>query len=254
MESNRWERRDYALHKKQELGIRVFLATLYISSLVFTGLWMAGYLDSERVTYTRFSQLTNERELKEHIEQVSPNTGEQAYTDTEKVGSTIRDSTESVATAMPKPIKKLDINYDLQALESNLNWSNYTPVKVMATGYTAGIESTGKEPGHPQYGITYSGVQVRRDLYSTIAADIDVLPLGTILYIPQYGYGVVADIGSAIQGNKIDLYYESVENVYNLWGKQELEVFLIKKGNGEVTEAMLDQLNRDRTLQAFKQR
>ena len=47
-------------------------------------------------------------------------------------------------------------------------------VKVTATGYTAGYESTGKKPGHPQYGITYSGVKVKRDrnTLSTIAADL----------------------------------------------------------------------------------
>ena len=77
-------------------------------------------------------------------------------------------------------------------------------MKVTATGYTAGYESTGKKPGHPQYGITYSGVKVKRDrnTLSTIAADPDVFPLGSILYIPGYGYGIVADIGSAIKGQK----------------------------------------------------
>src|SRR5690625_2791624 len=38
-------------------------------------------------------------------------------------------------------------------------------ISVIATGYTAGYESTGKREGHPQYGITYSGVKVKRDLY-----------------------------------------------------------------------------------------
>lgn len=117
-------------------------------------------------------------------------------------------------------------------------------VKVMATGYTAGIESTGKRPSHPQYGITYSGVKVRRDknTVSTIAADLKVFPLGTILYIPGYGYGVVADKGSAIKGKKIDLYFSTTKQVYKEWGKKEVEVQVIRKGSGKLTEAMLKEL------------
>ena len=88
-------------------------------------------------------------------------------------------------------------------------------VKVTATGYTAGYESTGKKPGHPQYGITYSGVKVKRDrnTLSTIAADPDVFPLGSILYIPGYGYGIVADIGSAIKGQNRSLFLHNQTSV-----------------------------------------
>lgn len=121
---------------------------------------------------------------------------------------------------------------------------------VVATGYTAGIESTGKEVGHPQYGITYSGAKVIRDEYSTIAADLNVFPLGTILYIPGYGYGVVADIGSAIKGNKIDLYFDTKEDVYSQWGKKNLDVYVVQRGEGVVTDAMIQELNSKKVVQA----
>ncbi|EJW16487.1 hypothetical protein PAV_5c00660 [Paenibacillus alvei DSM 29] len=116
-------------------------------------------------------------------------------------------------------------------------------MKVVATGYTAGAESTGKEPGHPEYGVTYSGVKVRRDYVSTIAADLSVFPLGSILYIPGYGYGVVSDIGSKIKGKKLDLFFHTTKQVYGQWGKKEVEIKLIKRGNGKVSEQMLDELN-----------
>jgi len=120
-----------------------------------------------------------------------------------------------------------------------------TSLKVMATGYTAGYESTGKTSKHPEYGITYSGVKVRRDknTVSTIAADPKVLPLGSILYIPGYGYGVVADTGSAIKGRKIDLYFATTKQVYKEWGKKAVVVQLIKRGNGKCTESMLKKLS-----------
>ncbi|WP_325058520.1 3D domain-containing protein [Lentibacillus cibarius] len=140
-----------------------------------------------------------------------------------------------------------------KTLKEYINLEQYPSATVMATGYTAGIESTGKTPDHPQYGITYSGVQVKRDLYSTIAADLDIYPIGTILFIPGYGYGVVADKGGAINGNKIDLYYETVDDVYAEWGKKEVEVYVIKKGNGKLTEKALNKLNENETLQVFRE-
>jgi 3D (Asp-Asp-Asp) domain-containing protein len=123
------------------------------------------------------------------------------------------------------------------------NLEQYPKVRVVATGYSAGYESTGKNPGHPSYGITYSGIKVRRDKYSTIAADLRVFPLGTILYIPGYGYGVVADKGGAIRGNKIDLYFETKQDVYAQWGKKTLDVYLVRKGEGKVTETMMQALD-----------
>lgn len=127
------------------------------------------------------------------------------------------------------------------------------PVKnVVATGYTAGMESTGKGPDHVAYGITYAGIPVQRDVYSTIAADVSLFPLGTILYIPGYGYGVVTDIGSAIKGHKIDLYYETVEEVYSEWGKQEVEVFIVRTGEGSITEYEMNQLNDNDSIKVNK--
>lgn len=139
------------------------------------------------------------------------------------------------------------------SLEDAFDWSKYPKHTVTATGYTAGFESTGKNKGHPEYGITYSGVKVKRDLFSTIAADLNVFPIGTILFIPGYGYGVVADKGGAIKGNKLDLYYETVEDVYRLWGKKQLVVYVIQKGNGKLTEKQLLALNEDKTMQVFRQ-
>lgn len=135
----------------------------------------------------------------------------------------------------------------------DLDWSQYPTKKVIATGYTAGYESTGKNPDHPSYGITYSGVKVKRDLYSTIAADLTVFPIGSILFIPGYGYGVVADKGGAIKGNKLDLFYETVEEVYDNWGKKALEVYVVEYGDGRLTEEELLSLNENESMQVFRQ-
>lgn len=122
--------------------------------------------------------------------------------------------------------------------------ARYEAVDVIATGYTAGVESTGKTKSHPAYGITKSGVEVHRGIYSTIAADPELFPIGSVLYIPDYGYGVVADTGAAIKGKRIDLFFKTVDEVYREWGKRKTKVYLIKKGDGKLTQQQLDDYNR----------
>lgn len=132
----------------------------------------------------------------------------------------------------------------------NQDLSKYTATEVVATGYFAGKESTGKNPGHPEYGVTFSGLKVQRNKnsLSTIAADPTVFPIGSVLYIPGYGYGVVADTGSAIKGNRIDLYFETKDQVYKEWGKKTLHVFVVKKGEGKITTVMWNQLENELLL------
>jgi 3D (Asp-Asp-Asp) domain-containing protein len=42
-----------------------------------------------------------------------------------------------------------------------------------------------------------------------VAVDPSVIPLGTRMTIPGYGEGVAADIGSAVQGAKVDVWVPS---------------------------------------------
>ncbi|MFE8702364.1 3D domain-containing protein [Cytobacillus sp. FJAT-54145] len=160
---------------------------------------------------------------------------------------------QKVASFQPQISSSEEVSGKPPTLEEAIDWSQYPIQTVTATGYTAGFESTGKNPGHPSFGITYSGVKVTRDLYSTVAADLNVFPIGTILFIPGYGYGVVADKGGAIKGNKVDLYYETVEDVYNQWGKKTVDVYVVEHGDGSLTEEDLRALNENESMQVFRQ-
>lgn len=157
-----------------------------------------------------------------------------------------QDQSKQLTPVLAEQKHKNTQNSTVTAAAANETAKVAKKVKVMATGYTAGYESTGKHPSHPQYGITYSGVKVRRDkdTISTIAADLKVFPIGTVLYIPGYGYGIVADKGSAIKGNKIDLYFKTTKQVFKEWGKKEVEVQVIRKGSGKLTEDMLSKLGK----------
>lgn len=105
---------------------------------------------------------------------------------------------------------------------------------VLATAYTAGPESTGKAPGHPEYGITFTGKPVRE--WHTIAVDPNVIPLGSLVYIPYFadkpnkGVFVAEDTGSAIVGRRIDIYMPNLAEASQF--KRELDVVVLRWGEG----------------------
>lgn len=102
-------------------------------------------------------------------------------------------------------------------------------IRMKATAYSSGYASTGKSPGSYGYGITASGTAARRDSngYSSVAVDPRVIPLGTKLYVEGYGYAIAEDTGGAIKGNKIDLYFNSMSDIYS-WGSRWTNVYIIK--------------------------
>jgi 3D (Asp-Asp-Asp) domain-containing protein len=64
--------------------------------------------------------------------------------------------------------------------------------------------------------------------YGVIAADTRYYPIGTIMYIKGYGYGVVHDRGGAIKGDHIDLYFPTHEQALK-WGSKTKYVKLCRK-------------------------
>lgn len=106
----------------------------------------------------------------------------------------------------------------------------YSKVMDMkATAYTASFKDTGKAPGHPLFGITATGIKAKKGV---IAVDPKVIPLYTRVYVeilgstPDYGYAIAADVGGAIKGNKIDLYYDSQEYV-DKFGVKNVRVYIL---------------------------
>jgi uncharacterized protein YabE (DUF348 family) len=102
-------------------------------------------------------------------------------------------------------------------------------LKVRATAYTADYNCTGKGPDDPYLGITSTGKRAKRnpDGYSTIAVDPRVIPLGTKLWVDGYGYAIAEDIGGAIKGNKIDLYFHSSDDMWD-WGSRNVNIYILK--------------------------
>ena len=88
--------------------------------------------------------------------------------------------------------------------------ANGKRMSVVATAYTGhGITSTGTTPK-----------------WGTIAVDPSIIPYGTKVYIPQFNKTFIAeDCGGAIKGNKIDIYMNNEDSVYN-WGRKTIDIYI----------------------------
>lgn len=75
------------------------------------------------------------------------------------------------------------------------------------------------------HGYTASG---RATAPGIVAVDPRVIPMGSKLYIPGYGWGVAADTGGAIVGNKIDVWFPSLGQCYS-WGVRPVTIKVFPK-------------------------
>ena len=73
-------------------------------------------------------------------------------------------------------------------------------------------------------GITATGTRAGRGV---VAVDPRVIPLGSRLYIPGYGYAIAGDTGGAIVGARIDLGMET-DRECMLFGRREVVVYRLK--------------------------
>jgi 3D (Asp-Asp-Asp) domain-containing protein len=115
---------------------------------------------------------------------------------------------------LKKPVNKVVL---VGIKELKLEESKVLKVLEMeASGYTDRVGNVGY--------FTCTGHRVRRGV---VAVDPNVIKLGTKLYVQGYGYAQALDVGSAIKGNKIDLYFETYQEAIK-WGRKKVKVFILK--------------------------
>ena len=75
-------------------------------------------------------------------------------------------------------------------------------------------------------GITFTELPVD---YGIVAVDPRVIPLGSVLWIEGYGYALAADIGGAIRGNRLDVFFPDTQKALE-FGRRECRVRLVQEG------------------------
>ncbi|NMP46626.1 peptidase M23 [Enterococcus faecalis] len=58
---------------------------------------------------------------------------------------------------------------------------------------------------------------------NVVAVDPSVIPLGSLVKVSGYGFAIAGDTGGAIQGNIIDVHFDSVDQC-RLWGRRQVTV------------------------------
>ena len=92
------------------------------------------------------------------------------------------------------------------------------------TGRRMVCEATGYAPGEGGADLTCAtGARATRGV---IAVDPRVIPLGTHVYVPGYGYAVAADTGGVIKGDRIDLCYDTVAET-SVWGRRTVTIVIL---------------------------
>lgn len=92
------------------------------------------------------------------------------------------------------------------------------PAPPPESGRTLTVSATGYSlPGHTATGLPVG--------WGIVAVDPSVIPLGTKLTIPGYGEGVAADVGSAVRGATIDLWFPSLAEA-RAWGRRTVTITL----------------------------
>jgi 3D (Asp-Asp-Asp) domain-containing protein len=73
-------------------------------------------------------------------------------------------------------------------------------------------------------GSTALGVPVRKGV---VAVDPKLIPLGTRMHVPGYGRALAADVGYAIKGRIIDLWFPSTAKA-RAWGRRTVTIVVYR--------------------------
>ncbi|PLT31878.1 3D domain-containing protein [Peribacillus deserti] len=96
----------------------------------------------------------------------------------------------------------------------------YKEITVTATAYTASCGGCS--------GITATGLNLKKNPNAkAISVDPRIIPLGSKVYVPGYGYAVAADKGSAVKGKKIDVFISSKSKAIQ-WGRKTVKIKVMK--------------------------
>lgn len=101
---------------------------------------------------------------------------------------------------------------ELQTPEGQIKyWKSF---KVWATSYDKNC------PGCNE--TTATGLKAG---YGVVAVDPKVIPLGSKVYIPNYGFAVAGDTGGAIKGERVDLGFDDVKTGW--WKATYVNIYLL---------------------------
>lgn len=136
------------------------------------------------------------------------------------------DQIVAIGTSKPVTVASVPVR-DLDVLKrSGLEFAVKRKLaNVTLTAYSADYQSTKKSKNSAGYGVTASGTRVKEG--QTIAVDPKVIPIGYWVYIEGVGFRRAEDKGSAVKGNKIDVYFDTHKEAVHFGRQKGRTVYVI---------------------------
>ena len=135
-------------------------------------------------------------------------------------------------------LSKIKINWEKIDWEKKLESAPTEEIEVVSSAYYRPLKKQKRfSQGSYRREIRLNGEGFTtssrvRPKIGTIAADLDIFPLGTIMEIGDYGLGIVQDTGKNIQGHRIDLFMGEGQAALDRaidWGKKTIQVKVLGK-------------------------
>lgn len=120
---------------------------------------------------------------------------------------------------------KESLNQEQDLIEVNIE--NGMVMEMTATGYAIGPPYNSiTRSGHPVVNLGY--FKIGDENIFTVAADKNVLPMGSLIYIDSLGIGMVQDTGTAIKGMKLDICFTTMDQAMQ-FGKKKVKVIILRR-------------------------
>lgn len=153
--------------------------------------------------------------------------GDERKTRLETEGYDYNTIQQEVTKITPKPVPKPVKKQSSTTKNSNTSKSTQTTATTLKAGKTMIVEATAysmNEPGLNHQ--TSTGVDLRVNS-RVIAVDPRVIPYGSYVEVEGYGTYLAADTGGAIKGKRIDLHFNSLQEMKS-FGRRTLKITILQ--------------------------
>ena len=143
-----------------------------------------------------------------------------------RFGGEVQSETIKQEITLTEPQTKVVKEGKKNVIKDSATGKTYEYTKALTLEATAYTDIDGDKWA----GITASG---RPTFVGMVAVDPKVIPLGTILYVEDYGIAIAGDTGGAIKGHDIDLFMNTRSEARS-FGRRDKEVYILKDQNIDV--------------------
>ncbi|WP_420967130.1 3D domain-containing protein [Enterococcus faecalis] len=132
-------------------------------------------------------------------------------------------SSQSSSSSTSTESSSTESSSSASSSESSSTPESSTGESSTGSGRVLQMESTAyswREAGASNLSAT--GIDLSKES-NVVAVDPSVIPLGSLVKVSGYGFAIAGDTGGAIQGNIIDVHFDSIDQC-TAWGRRQVTV------------------------------